>query len=211
MTTSLLDPAIVAFVFAPPVACVALLLAFWWTRIHHADASLDAPASLLASAVRTMPAAQREWGAAMLSELATVPDASARWRFAFGCARVALLPPRAETPRSASERRPVCGLLAIGVPPLALPFLYAVAAILETVGGSPYTSASPWADPLVAMTFVRMLVMFTLVCLVAGVPLGLAGRWRRERLPQLAFWGVAMSSATLAYFLAVMGLIAGGE
>jgi hypothetical protein len=211
VTTSLLDPAIVAFVFAPPVACGALLLAFWWRQVHHADASLDAPASLLASAVRTMPAARRDWGAAMLSELSTVPDASARWRFAFGCARVALLPPRAETLQLAGERSPVFGLLAVVLPPLALPFLYAVAVIVETVGGSPYTSASPWADSLVAMAFVRMVVMFTLVCLVAGVPLGLVGRWRRERLPQLTFWGVAMSSVTLGYFLAVMSLIAGGE
>jgi hypothetical protein len=211
MTTSLLDPAIVAFVFAPLLACVALLLTFWWTRIHHADASLDAPASLLASAVRTMPAVQRDWGAAMLSELSAVPGASARWRFAFGCTRVALLPPRAETTRSAGERRPVFGLLALALPPLALPFLYTVAAIFETVGGSPYTSASPWADSVVAMVFVRMLVMFTLGCLVAGVPLGLAGWWRRERLPHLAVWGVVMSAVTLGYFLAVMRLIAGGE
>jgi hypothetical protein len=211
MTTSLLDLVIVAFVFTPLVACVALLLSFWWTRNHHVDASLDAPASLLASAVRTMPAAQRDWGLAMLSELSAVPGASARWRFAFGCTRVALLPPRAETTRSAGERSPVFGLLAIGLPPLALPFLYAVAAMFDAVGGNPYTSGSPGAVSLVAMAFVRVLVIVTLVCLVAGVPLGLAGWWRRERIPQLAFWGVVMSVVTFGYFLAVMGLIAGGE
>jgi hypothetical protein len=41
-----------------------------------------------------MPAERGEWGAAMLAELATLQQPLARWRFALGCARVALFPPR---------------------------------------------------------------------------------------------------------------------
>ncbi|MGH9753713.1 MAG: hypothetical protein ACREA2_13110 [Blastocatellia bacterium] len=49
---------------------------------------------LLAAAVRRMPAERREWGAAMLAELAQLQNPPTRWRFALGCARVALFPPR---------------------------------------------------------------------------------------------------------------------
>lgn len=51
----------------------------------------EIPERLLARAVRRMPAERREWGAAMLAELAILRDPVARWRFAISCARVALL------------------------------------------------------------------------------------------------------------------------
>jgi hypothetical protein len=54
----------------------------------------DLPARLLAAAVRRLPADRRSWGRAMLTELAEVPAGPRRWRFALGCARVALFPPR---------------------------------------------------------------------------------------------------------------------
>src|SRR5688572_16309954 len=41
-----------------------------------------------------MPAERREWGAAMLAELAMLRHPVTRWRFALDCARVALLAPR---------------------------------------------------------------------------------------------------------------------
>lgn len=54
----------------------------------------DAPGWLLTIAVRRMPAERSEWGAAMLAELAQLQHPSTRWRFALGCTRVALFPPR---------------------------------------------------------------------------------------------------------------------
>jgi len=55
---------------------------------------MDWPTLLLTSAVRRMPAERDEWGAAMLAELAQLQQPFARWRFALGCARVAVFPPR---------------------------------------------------------------------------------------------------------------------
>jgi hypothetical protein len=55
---------------------------------------MDAPARLLATAVAALPAGRRDWGVAMTAELAQVPDRAARWRFAAGCARTAVFPPR---------------------------------------------------------------------------------------------------------------------
>jgi hypothetical protein len=52
------------------------------------------PERLLAWAVRRMPAERREWGAAMLAELAQLRHPATRWQFALSCVRVALFPPR---------------------------------------------------------------------------------------------------------------------
>jgi hypothetical protein len=41
-----------------------------------------------------MPAERREWGAAMLAELAQLQHPVTRWQFALSCVRVALFPPR---------------------------------------------------------------------------------------------------------------------
>jgi len=54
----------------------------------------DAPRRLLTIAARRMPAERSEWGEAMLAELAQLQNPFTRWRFALGCARVALFPPR---------------------------------------------------------------------------------------------------------------------
>lgn len=51
------------------------------------------PERLLAWAVRQMPAERREWGAAMLAELANLQHPAARWQFALSCLRAALFPP----------------------------------------------------------------------------------------------------------------------
>lgn len=51
---------------------------------------MDGPERLLIAAVRCMPALRREWGEAMLAELASVRLSQARWRFAIGCAATAL-------------------------------------------------------------------------------------------------------------------------
>lgn len=52
------------------------------------------PRLLLTVAVRQMPVERREWGEAMLAELAQLQNTSTRWRFALGCSRVAMFPPR---------------------------------------------------------------------------------------------------------------------
>lgn len=129
--------------------------------------------------------------------LAAVPGRVARWRFALSCARAVVSLPRAET-ASTTERRPVLGLLAVTVPPLALPIIYVAAAILEAVGGG-------------SMAIVKVLVVSTMAGLVAGVSLGLASRWRREGIPHLTTWGIASSVGTLGYFLIVMQWLAGGD
>ncbi|MFG2005118.1 hypothetical protein ACGFNU_38835 [Spirillospora sp. NPDC048911] len=41
------------------------------------------PERLLAAAVAALPERRREWGRAMLAELAGIETRSARWRFAF--------------------------------------------------------------------------------------------------------------------------------
>jgi hypothetical protein len=205
-TTGLLDPGILAFALTPLIVSVACAVMLVFRHAHE-----DVPTRVLAWAVSAMPQARKEWGIAMLAELAAVPGRAARWRFALSCARAALfmmlfLPrpetPRDETPRAetawASGRRPVLGLLAVTLPPLALPFIYIAAAIFDAVGGGP-------------MPLVKLLVVTTMAALVSGVPLGLASRWRRERLPHLSTWGIASSAATLGYFVLGMQWLAGAD
>lgn len=50
----------------------------------------DMPERLLAWLVRDMPQGRKEWGAAMLAELAHIQPGPARWGFALSCARAAL-------------------------------------------------------------------------------------------------------------------------
>ncbi len=45
----------------------------------------DAPARLLGFAVGALPDSHRDWGRAMVAELATVSGAGPRWRFSLGC------------------------------------------------------------------------------------------------------------------------------
>lgn len=198
MTNGLLDPRIVAFVFTPVLvsaATVVTLLLRWASR--DVDRGRDVPASLLAWAICAMPAARKEWGVAMVGELAAVPGGMARWRFALSCARAALFLPSAG-PALGGERRPMLGLFAVTAPPLALPFIYVAAVVIEAAGPAP-------------AVIVRMLVVSTMAALVAGVPLGLASRWRQESLPHLTTWGIASSVGTSAYFLLAMRWLAGGD
>jgi hypothetical protein len=82
-------------VFAmPSVFAVRILWRAWWARTGARLSTTDAPARLLAAAVATLPADRADWGAAMTAELAQVRDRRARWRFAAGCARTAIFPPR---------------------------------------------------------------------------------------------------------------------
>ena len=58
------------------------------------NAGTDGPQRLLAAAIRLLPNERRGWGLAMLAELGQLQHPSTRWRFALGCARVAIFPPR---------------------------------------------------------------------------------------------------------------------
>ena len=214
MTSGLLDPTILAFAFTPLIvtlACVVIFVSKHALLFRRRGRGPDAPASVLAFAVGAMPEARREWGLAMLAELAAMPGPGrvARWRFALSCARAALFLPSVETATATetaaattttttTARRPVLGLLAVTAPPLALPFIYVAAAILDAVGGGP-------------MAIVKVLVVATMAGLVAGVPLGVASRWRRESNPRLGTWGIASSVGTVAYFLIGMQWLAGAD
>jgi hypothetical protein len=215
MNSGLFDPAIISFVFVPLVVTVALLLTIWRKQIIDSRAAipaLDTPGVVLASAVRQIPAERRDWGAAMLAELGEVHDRRSRWRFALSCARVALfLPCRAGLlPQGATGKHPVCGMLAIALPPLGLPFIYFTTIIVEAIGGSPFTQSSRWADPDAVIGAVKVIILLTLSCLLAGLPLGIAGLLRRERLRRLSVMGMLLSIGIIGYFVTVMSFIAAG-
>jgi hypothetical protein len=90
-----LDMAIWIAVFGTPwMAAARLLWRAWWRRSGAELSALDGPGWLLAAAAATLPADRRDWGAAMTAELVQVQDPAARWRFAAGCARAAVFPPR---------------------------------------------------------------------------------------------------------------------
>ncbi len=208
----LFDIGIVSFVFTPLAVTVALLLCLWWNRVKDSRATLDTPGLLLDAAVRGMPEERCEWGAAMMGELSQIHGLVSRWRFALGCARVALFPPcRDELLRRAlTDRSPVCGMLAVAAPPLGLPFIYCAAVIVEAIGGSPFTQSSQWSNPDAVIEVVKIIVMLTLLCLLTGLPLGLAGLLRRERLRWLSALGMISSLCVISYFLIVMHFFAGG-
>jgi len=81
------------WLITPSVLAARMLWRAWWDRAGASLSTLDPPAQLLAAAVATLPDDRRDWGAGMAAELAQVRDRAARWRFAAGCARVAVFPP----------------------------------------------------------------------------------------------------------------------
>ncbi|MGH2722506.1 MAG: hypothetical protein ACRDJO_13035 [Actinomycetota bacterium] len=82
-------------VFAVPwVIAGQLLWRAWWRRTGAGLVVRDGPARLLAAAVDTLPEDRRDWGVAMVAELARVSGRSSRWRFAVGSACAAAFPPR---------------------------------------------------------------------------------------------------------------------
>lgn len=206
---------ILSFVFAPLVFTIILLLYFGWNRVKGSRPMLptmDMPGLVLAAAVRWMPEGSRDWGRAMMGELGQVHGLRARWWFALSCVRVALFPPqRSELVQlSLANRNPVCGLLAIVLPPLGLPFIYFTTVIVEAIGGSPFTQASRWSNPDAITELANVIVKLTFLCLLAGLPLGIAGLLRGERLRALSVMGMLLSTGIVGYFLVVMSFVAGG-
>jgi hypothetical protein len=71
-----------------------LVLRHWRSWAGSGASAVDPPGRLLAGAVAALPERRREWGMAMIAELAEVQGRWARWRFALSCARATLwLPP----------------------------------------------------------------------------------------------------------------------
>lgn len=208
MTNGLQDPSIIAFVFAPLLVTTTVLALVWWKQRRDALVQMDAPGSVLASAVGAMSESRGEWGRAMLAELSQIRSPLARWGFALGAVRVALF----TSTRSGSQagRNPVCGLLAIALPPLGLPLIYLAAVIIETTVGSPFSQSSSSADPEQAMLVAALIVKVLFLSVLAGVPLGFAGWVRRERMRWLSLAGMLMSAGIVCYFVTVMHFVAGG-
>ena len=139
--------------------------------------AMDPPGRLLAAAVAALPERRREWGSAMIAELAEVRGRSARWRFALSSARATLwLPP------------------AGGWPVLAL-VTGAVVASVAAVG--PAVGAAVPGLTVFAVTFTG---------LVGAMVVLAVARSRRPRLPVpaptvLVAGGVAASIAATVIFL----------
>jgi hypothetical protein len=95
----------------------------------------DPARSLVALAAGLLPAARRDWGQAMLAEVDQIQGRAARWRFALGCARVALVAPRqVGGPALLLRAGLVAGAAAVGVGIYALaPAMAAVAVLFPAV------------------------------------------------------------------------------
>lgn len=81
----------------PPVlwVCAArLALHHWWSATGSKMSEMDPPQRLLAAATAALPERRRDWGMAMIAELADIPRRTDRWRFALSSVRAMLwLPP----------------------------------------------------------------------------------------------------------------------
>jgi hypothetical protein len=84
----------IAIVATPWVFAVRVLFRAWWNGAEARLSEMDGPAQLLSVASATLPDDPRDWGSAMLAELAQVRGSSERWQFAAGCTWAALFPPR---------------------------------------------------------------------------------------------------------------------
>ena len=91
-----LPAAIVWGVVAATWVVAALLL--WSSRSASVADVVDMPDLILVSCLGILPRHRREWGDAMRSELSLVEGWAARWRFAVGCSRAALLARTDTTP-----------------------------------------------------------------------------------------------------------------
>ena len=217
--TGLFELSIITFVFTPIVITGFLLLFVWWINTRHnaaIGAAQDGPALILAAATSLIPEERGEWGAAMLAELSQLSTRTSRWRFALNCARVALFPPRLDwrsrdSALELTRHSAICGILSVALPPLGLPIIYLAAVIMEAVGGSPFSASSTWGNPDVMVGVTRVLIVLTWLCFVAGLPLGIAGLVRRERLRALSVIGVFLSPCIIGYVLVAMHFLAGGD
>lgn len=148
----------------------------------HLPASNDAVTRLLARFVRRMPPEHAEWGQAMLAEVVLIEGRLARWQFALGCIRVALLPPRqlmllqaASQPGDRMSTHPVAArptAAAVRGSLLLLPFVIANTIVANRIEPffsliRPGAHSSPREYVLLAV----VLLLIPLGALVAALPL----------------------------------------
>lgn len=175
-----LDMAMGMAVLGTPAMLAAWLLwRAWWRQAGAELSGMDGPARLLGAAAATLPNDRRDWGAAMAAELTQVQDRRARWRFAAGCVRTAVFPPRGSR-------------AAVGVAGALV-----VAAMAATTLA---TGAALPAGRVFALTFVG---------LVGGLAMLTVARSRRVRpaesglgIAGLALAGVAACVGFTTYYLA---------
>jgi hypothetical protein len=155
-----------------------------------------------------MPEAQREWGDAMLAELDEVAGTFERWRFAMGCARVALFPPVFSTGwRSALDaiRRlsPGYGLMSVLLPLLGLPLL-----CLATIVIGSLEQRNGLHDSAVLMaTNIGVVLIVGCTFIASGFPCGILGLARRERCRWLSLTGPIFSASVVTYLFLVSLLV----
>jgi hypothetical protein len=132
----------------------------------------DIPRLLLTVAVRRMPAERREWGEAMLAELAQLQNTSTRWRFALGCARVAMFPPRRVRLLQTIMNRKMEGIVTI----------LGSAALISLILVLPFERGGAWlarAHAIYGLVFLLIPVfVYADLALLAAVVWEVAGRAR---------------------------------
>lgn len=200
---STLSPLTLAiFAFTPLALTVGFLICVEWMRLRNGDLATDGPRRLLSVVVQRIPENRRDWGQAMLAEIDQFHDRSERWRFALGCAKVALFPPATMWPRhwlSAFWRlEPKCGALAVTLPPLGVPLLVCAAFAAQN-----FTSHDNFFNGELVPGVVGGLIISSFACMLAGVPFGFAGILRRERSRWLSLTGPALSIVISAYVFLV--------
>lgn len=181
--TSLFELPILLFVFAPLVATIGVICLTVW-RKSRSPRRRDLAERILATAAQNMPAERAEWGSAMLRELEHVEDAGAWFRFALGCTHAAIF--------SANGR---CGLLSVALPLLALPFLYVVALLADVV----IHVHDPTSSYFMPAGLIAASLLTTLGLMLAGLPLGIVGWYRREQHLWLCALGPCLSVFLLGY------------
>jgi hypothetical protein len=155
-----------------------------------------------------MPANQREWGGAMLAELDAVGGSFRRWRFAAGCARVALFPPTsASWPRACLDAvkrlSPGYGALSVLLPLSGLPLL-CVATIV--IGRLEQLHNAYGPKPLLE-TRAGIAVLAAAVLIASGLPLGIAGLVRQQQGRWLPVTGSILSVTVFPYLFVVSLLV----
>jgi hypothetical protein len=80
----------------PLLAVLAIAVAVGLERLLRGEGSTDAPARIVAAAASRLPVHRRDWGQAMVAELAQIHGRARRWQFTAGALRAvsALLPRR---------------------------------------------------------------------------------------------------------------------
>jgi len=196
--------ATLVIVLVPLALTVLLVLGSWWRRARNAGA--DGPACLLQLAVRCLAESRRDWGKAMLAELAHVSGAG-RWRFATGCALAALFPPRRRWPRFLALPRlragSPCGLWGIVLPPLSLPLLFVV-----SLGVNAWMTHDDFCSGELVPGLLGAAIGLAIGCMFAGIPLGIAAALRAERARPLRLLAPLSSVLVFGYLQTVQHLAA---